>query len=73
MTPKQILKDVYLDLNIRRIANRYFDKPGTWLYQKLDGDNQTDKSNDFSAEEREQLKNALYNLADRIKSAAKNL
>ena len=47
MTPKQILKDVYLDLNIRRIANRYFDKPGTWLYQKLDGDNQTNKSNDF--------------------------
>ena len=73
MTPKQILKDVYLDLNIRRIANRYFDKPGTWLYQKFDVDNQTDKSNDFSAEEREQLKNALYDLAERIKSAANNL
>ena len=73
MTPKQILKDVYLDLNIRRIANRYFDKPGTLLYQKFDVDNQTDKSNDFSAEEREQLKNALYDLAERIKSAAKNL
>ena len=41
MTPKQILKDVYLDLNIRRIANRYFDKPGTWLYQKFDVDNRS--------------------------------
>ena len=73
MTPKQILKDVYLDLNIRRIANRYFNKPGTWLYQKFNGEYQTDKSNDFSAEERKQLKNALYDLAERIKAAAENL
>ena len=73
MTPKQILKDVYLDLNIRRIANRYFNKPGTWLYQKFNGEYQTDKSNDFSAEERKQLKNALYDLAERITAAAENL
>ena len=73
MTAKQKLKDVYLDLNIRRIANEYFDKPGTWLYQKFDGVDNAGEATDFTVEELEQLKNALYDFAERIKTAADKL
>lgn len=33
---KEKLSDIYLDLNIRRFANHYFDKSGGWLYHKFD-------------------------------------
>lgn len=78
-TIKEKLDDVYLDLNIRRLANRYFGKSGSWLYHKFDNRvvnhpvKAEEKFEDFSAEELQQLKAALYDFADRIKKAADNL
>ena len=75
LTPKQKLHDIYLDLNIRRFANRYFEKSGGWLYHKFDrvDVNQNGHPDDFSDEQLAQLKAGLYDLADRIRAAADKL
>ncbi|MCQ2335912.1 MAG: DUF5053 domain-containing protein [Paludibacteraceae bacterium] len=72
-TPKQKLKDILLDINISKIANRYFNRSSSWLYHKLDRIDGNGGVDDFSAEELENLKNGLLDLADRIKCAADKL
>lgn len=71
-TPKQKLQDIYLDLNIRRFAERYFQKSGSWLYHKFDqvDNNNSGKPQDFTADELTTLKNGLYDYARRITAAA---
>lgn len=73
MTPKQKLSDVILDINIAKIASRYFAKSSSWLYHKFDGIDGNGGKGDFTAEELNTLKNALYDLAERIKTAADKL
>ena len=75
MTVKEKLRDVYLDLDIRRLANHYFGKSGSWLYHKFDrvDVNGTGNPDDFSAEQLRQLRDALLDLSDRIRRAAENL
>ena len=75
LTPKQKLKDVYLDLNIRRFAERYFGKSGGWLYHKFDqvDVNKNGQPDDFSEEQLAQLKSGLYDLSERIRKAADTL
>ena len=70
---KQKLKDIILDINVAKIANRYFSKSSGWLYRKFDGRDGNGKETDFTPEELEQLKGALYDLADRIRKAADTL
>lgn len=69
---KEKLSDIYLDLNIRRFANRYFGKSGGWLYHKFDrvDVNNNGHPDDFSDEQLAQLKAGLYDFAERIKTAA---
>jgi len=75
LTPKQKLSDVYLDLDIRRLSNRYFGKSGSWLYHKFDRTdvNQNGKPDDFTPEQLNTLKEALFDLAERIRKAAETL
>ena len=75
MTVKEKLSDIYLDLNIRRFANRYFDKSGGWLYHKFDrvDVNKNGHPDDFTDEQLAQLKAGLHDLADRIHKAADSL
>ena len=75
MTVKEKLSDIYLDLNIRRFANRYFDKSGGWLYHKFDrvDVNQNGHPDDFTEEQLALLKEGLYDFADRIRKAADTL
>ena len=75
LTPKQKLHDIYLDLNIRRFANRYFEKSGGWLYHKFDqvDVNHNGHPDDFTEEQLAQLKAGLYDLADRFRAAADKL
>ena len=75
MTVKEKLSDIYLDLNIRRFASRYFGKSGGWLYHKFD---RVDVNNNchpdyFSEEQLAQLKAGLYDFAELIKTAADTL
>lgn len=72
-TMKKQLEDILLAISWRELANRYFEKSGSWLYHKLDGVDGNKKPTDFSMEERYQLKGALVDLADRIRRAADSI
>ncbi len=73
MTTKEKLSDIILDINIAKIANRYFDKSSSWLYHKFDRRDGNGKPTDFTPEELEQLRGALFDLADRIRRAAESI
>lgn len=70
---KEKLKDILLDINIAKLANRYFGKSSSWLYHKFDGTDGKTKVIDFTPEELQALKGALCDLADRIRRAADTL
>ena len=73
LTPKQKLADILLDINVAKIANRYFGKSSSWLYHKFDGIDGNGGQGEFTEEELQQLKSALLDLARRIEIAAKTL
>lgn len=71
---KKRLNDILLAISWREIAQFYFGKSASWLYHKLDGiKGDGSKNGGFSPNEAEQLKNALYDLSQRIKNAADTL
>jgi hypothetical protein len=70
LTPKKKLADILLDINVAKIAYRYFTKSSSWLYHKLNGNG---GKGDFTEEELQQLKSALLDLARRIEIVAKTL
>ena len=65
--------EVFLDINLGRLAKNYLQKSPSWSYHKLDGRDGNGKETDFTPEELQQLKGALCDLADRIRRAADNL
>ena len=72
-TPKQKLSDILLDINISKLANRYFGKSSSWLYHKFDGLDGNGGKGGFSDAELAQLQGALYDLSERIRRAADTL
>ena len=70
---KSKLTDILLSITWRDIAHRYFGKSSSWLYHKMDGIDGNGRSGQFSPEESQQLKSALYDLSARIKAAADNI
>lgn len=69
-TMKTKLSDILLSITWRDIARRYFGKSSSWLYHKMDGIDGNGGRGDFSPEEAKQLQAALYDLSDRIRTAA---
>lgn len=67
---KTQLADIRLAVSWREMANRYFSKSCSWFYHKMDGIDGNGKPTDFTAAEKEQLRGALCDLADRIRRAA---
>ena len=67
---RQVLDDIYEEVNWAYLAKNYFGKSRSWLYHKLDGIDGNKKPTDFTPEERQRLKGALCDLADRIRRAA---
>lgn len=72
-TMKKQLEDLLVSISWRDLANRYFEKSGSWLYHKLDGVDGNKKPTEFTEEEKYQLKGALIDLADRIRRAADSI
>ena len=68
-----LLRDIYLDITWSKIARRYFEKSSSWLYNKFGETDGNGGEGDFTAAEREQLRNSLYHLAERICTAADSL
>ena len=69
---KQVLADIYEEVNWAYLAKNYFGKSRSWLYHKFSGVN-NGKSDDFSDVDRESLRNALRDIAARVNLAADRL
>ena len=67
---KQKLSDVILDINVAKLAVKYFGKSPSWLYHKFDGIAGNGGAGGFTDGELELLRGALRDLADRIRAAA---
>ena len=64
---RQVLADIYEDINWAYLA-----KSRSWLYHKFSGMN-NGKPDDFSDVDREKLKGALCDIADRLRRTAETL
>lgn len=69
---RKALSDVYEDINWAYLAKNYFGKSRSWLYHKFSGTN-NGKPDDFNDVDREKLKGALYDIADRLRKTADTL
>jgi len=65
---KLLLNGVDNYLSLSQIAQDYFGKSRSWLYQRING-----KPAQFTPEERQQLSNALLAISERIKDTALKL
>ena len=72
VTPRTKIDDILLDISWREIAHRYFNKPASWLYNKIDERDVdgTGVSYKCTDEELEILKGGLCDLANRIRKVA---
>lgn len=71
-TTRQVLSDVYEQVNWAYLAKNYFGKSRSWLYHKFSGMN-NGVPDDFSDVDREKLRFALNDIADKIKLSASQL
>ena len=69
---KEVLSDVYEEVNWAYLAKNYFGKTRSWLYHNFSGTN-NGVPDDFSDVDRERLRGALVDMADRIRAAADKL
>ncbi len=71
-TVRQVLDDIYEEVNWAYLAKNYFGKSRSWLYHKFNGVN-NGKDDDFSDIDREKLRASLKDIAVRINESADRL
>ena len=69
----QQLDDIVIDVSWRQIAQDYFGKSSSWIYNKLHGRDGNGGEGGFTDIEKQQLQGALYDIADRIRRAASTI
>ena len=67
---KVAMSDILLSVKWAHISTHYFGKSRSWFSQRLNGYDGNNLENDFSDKEKDILKNALYDLANRIRKCA---
>ncbi|MGY0407408.1 MAG: DUF5053 domain-containing protein [Polaribacter sp.] len=72
-TMKAVVWDIIVDIKWASISKNYFGKSRSWLSQKMNGFDGNGSETEFSKDETETLKNALYDLSNRIKKCADKL
>ena len=70
---KKQLEDILLIIKWGHISRQYFNRSGSWIYNKMNGIDGNGGEGGFTPEELQQLKGALCDLADRIRRAADTL
>lgn len=70
---KLLLKGVDNYLSLSQIAQDYFGKSRSWLYQRINGAIVNGKPSRFTPEEQMQLSDALLDISNRIKDTALKL
>lgn len=69
---KKQLEPILVDVSWRNISHEYFGKSSSWIYNKLKGIDGNGLPTEFTDEEKETLRIALYELSDRIRKSAEN-
>ena len=72
-TMRQKMYDILVAISWADLSRTYFGKSNSWLYHKMDGRDGNGKPTSFSPEETQQLKGALIDLSNRIRTAADSL
>lgn len=67
---KNTLSDILLSVKWAHISTHYFGKSRSWFSQRLNGYDGNNTEADFTEKERETLKNALYDLSERVRNCA---
>lgn len=70
---KKKVKDIMMAISWRDFANTYFHKSSSWFYHKMDGIDGNGGKGGFNQDEAEQLRNALFDLSNRIRRAAEEI
>lgn len=70
---KSLMWDIIVDISWANISKKYFGKSRSWLSQKMNGLDGNGSNTEFSEEEQQILKEALYDLSNRIKICADKL
>lgn len=70
---KKRIRDIQMAISWREFANTYFQRSSSWLYHKLDGIDGNGGGGGFTAQEAEQMRGALIDLANRIRRVADNI
>lgn len=70
---RSALRDIDLNISWGHIARDYFQKSVSWFYQRLNEVDGHGNPCEFTPEEKEQLRDALIDLSDRIRRAAGNI
>lgn len=70
---KLLLSGIDSYLSLSQIAQDYFGKSRSWLYQRINGALVNGKPAQFTPEEQQQLSNALLDISQRIKDTALKL
>ena len=73
LTMMQQLDDIMIDVSWRQIAQDYFGKSSSWIYNKLHGRDGNGGEGGFTDVEKLQLQGALYDIAERIRRAASTI
>lgn len=69
---KRQLEDILTEVNWANISRRYFGKSSSWMYNKLNEIDGNGGTGSLTEAEREQLRAALRDLADRLRRTADN-
>lgn len=67
---KKAVSDILLSVKWAHISTHYFGKSRSWFSQKLNGYDGNNNASDFTEDEKEVLRNSLYDLSDRIRKCA---
>ncbi len=72
-TARHQLDDIILDVSWADISKTYFGKSSSWIYNKLNGRDGNGGHGEFTEVEKEELRNALFDISARIRKAAEKL
>ena len=70
---KERCQDILLAVSWREFANTYFKRSSSWFYHKLNGIDGNGGTGGFTPDEVEQMRNALFDLSERIRKCAEAL
>ena len=70
---KKKIRNIQMARSWRDFANTYFQRSSSWFYHKMDGIDGNGGIGGFNEKEAEQMRNALFDLSDRIRRVAEGI